>query len=613
MREDFIIKYEELQELLIYYQREINSLVEVIRKYEDDITKIAGWDSLQGEAGRSIAAYLKDVHGVHLNSIKTIVTTFINTLLLYKAQYYNFVDNSTEFVLEMPAIENVQLVLGEYVDSVAECSSEIGEALSSVSEIISLNNPSYTAIETVHGEIDTKIIKLKEGIEEAESAGMSILNDLVSPFIEQIMFILTGTISNPLEISEYKADSYLKDANVSQMIINTEIFSKNLEDNAELYEQFRNQEKQLQEMAEARKTQGVWMTIGGIGLIVTGTLCLYFTAGASSQLIVYGGGILGGGTIAFGTLDAIEGGQEIYYGSNGNQDTESVNIIKSAMGEQAYTFTESAFAFGSSAMMPIAGAYANSALTFRSGCVIVGEEVVSELAGYTAQTISTEMGANEYVSMGIGILASYATGKGLTKFDAKYNVSGFNALESGTPTQGYSNFADGMSPEDAARYIANNEKAFFNEFSDRASAAGLSDTQIAEAFEAMRDGEHAKMATYFDTSSPVDGAVFWSGNKEGAAAYANSIGGTIMEQTPGGQVFDNWRGLGGMYPEWDTSTNLAQKPIWDALSSQYANGAEGIATYAHPNGYVGRVWSNIEKPILEANDIIIQEVIIDAK
>ena len=190
---------------------------------------------------------------------------------------------------------------------------------------------------------------------------------------------------------------------------------------------------------------------------------------------------------------------------------------------------------------------------------------------------------------------------------------GDDSIKGASATQGYSNFADGMSTEDAARYIANNEKAFFNEFSERASAAGLSDTQIAEAFEAMRTGDYVKMATYFDTSSPVDGAVFWSGNKEGAAAYATNIGGTIMEQTSGGQVFDNWRGLGGMYPEWDTSTNLAQKPIWDALSSQYANGAEGIATYAHPDGYVGKVWSNIEKPILEENDIIIQEVIIDAK
>ena len=68
-----------------------------------------------------------------------------------------------------------------------------------------------------------------------------------------------------------------------------------------------------------------------------------------------------------------------------------------------------------------------------------------------------------------------------------------------------------------------------------------------------------------------------------------------------------------MYPEWDTPTSLAWKPICHALSSQYANDAEGIATYAHPDGYVGKVWLNIEKPILEENDIIIQEVIIDAK
>lgn len=65
--------------------------------------------------------------------------------------------------------------------------------------------------------------------------------------------------------------------------------------------------------------------------------------------------------------------------------------------------------------------------------------------------------------------------------------------------------------------------------------------------------------------------------------YAITHGGIIMEQTPGGQVFDGWRGL------------------------------EGIATYTHPSGYEGKVWLNVEKPILEESDVIIEEVIIDAK
>lgn len=169
-------------------------------------------------------------------------------------------------------------------------------------------------------------------------------------------------------------------------------------------------------------------------------------------------------------------------------------------------------------------------------------------------------------------------------------------------------FADLMTPQEAARYELYNEKVFFNEFSTRASAAGLNNTQISEAFEAMRRGDYVKMASYFDTSSPVNGAVFWSGNKKGAAAYANSIGGTILEQTPGGKVFDNWRGLQGMYPKWND-----QKPIWDALSSQYANATEGIAIYVHTDGYLGKTWLSVENPILRENDIIISEVIIDAE
>ena len=188
----------------------------------------------------------------------------------------------------------------------------------------------------------------------------------------------------------------------------------------------------------------------------------------------------------------------------------------------------------------------------------------------------------------VGMMASGVTAQGLNGIDAKFNISG------------------------------NREAIFYNEFSKRATAAGLNSTQIAEAYEAMKAGDYVKMASYFDTSSPENGAVFWSGNKEGAAAYANGIGGTIMEQTSGGQVFDGWKNLQKMYPEWGTGTALDQKPIWEALSSQYANEASGNVSYVHPEGYYGNVWLNIEYPVLERMMdegivINIEEVIIDGK
>lgn len=44
----------------------------------------------------------------------------------------------------------------------------------------------------------------------------------------------------------------------------------------------------------------------------------------------------------------------------------------------------------------------------------------------------------------------------------------------------------------------------------------LSGSQLDEAFEAFWKGEYSKMASYFDTSSPTSGSVFWSGDLDGA-------------------------------------------------------------------------------------------------
>ena len=392
--------------------------------------------------------------------------------------------------------------------------------------------------------------------------------------------------------------------------------------------------------------------------IATGAFALMSGAGALGVAICEAGTLLtvlgfasGGSSLLFGTSELFEGTQDVSISVQGLKYTDAINPLKDLMGEESYN-KALAISTTTADVVCLAGAVKNTVKGIRDAKAAKGmpEEVPkiektdlaeiekqADLEGVnitggkggtaTNQKVFTDTPFDEAGNLKPDI--SYQTGEFKYNYETDATGSlddlpsgrsgtasemgGESGSKGGSSTQGYSNFADGMSPEDATRYISNNEKAFYNEFFERASGAGLSDTQIAEAFEAMRNGNYAKMATYFDTSSPIDGAVFWSGNKEGAAAYANSIGGTIMEQTPGGQVFDNWRGLGGMYPEWDTPTNLAQKPIWDSLSSQYANGAKGIATYAHPEGYAGKVWSNIEKPILEENDIIIQEVIIDAK
>jgi hypothetical protein len=95
--------------------------------------------------------------------------------------------------------------------------------------------------------------------------------------------------------------------------------------------------------------------------------------------------------------------------------------------------------------------------------------------------------------------------------------------------------------------------------------------------------------------------MFWSGDSKLAAKIAKERGKTILEQTPGGQVIDEWADLnntfswspGDMAPHgWD---------LWGKVSEKYAKEAIGeidiIQTAKkYPGG--GPTWRNKEFPIL---------------
>lgn len=133
-----------------------------------------------------------------------------------------------------------------------------------------------------------------------------------------------------------------------------------------------------------------------------------------------------GGTTIFGIADSTEGAQDIYYGNIGNIDSTAVNSLKEVVfqeNEDVYYLTESAFAFSSSAMIPIGTAGKAGELTFRSGTVMLGKEGVSTLAGYGASNLVYDKTNNQTLGMIAGILASTGSAKGLNMADAKLGWS----------------------------------------------------------------------------------------------------------------------------------------------------------------------------------------------
>ena len=243
-------------------------------------------------------------------------------------------------------------------------------------------------------------------------------------------------------------------------------------ENEEVYVQIWDNEVSLKEKAEAREEQGVWEMIGGGILAITGVVCIVCTGGAATPIVV-AGWVAGGGTVAFGMADMIEGSDDIYYGSIGDINSTSTNDIKTLIknlggDEKTYYMIENAFAFTASALCPIGKASIAKELTYKSGAQILVREGVSDFtAGKVSDFVYNKTG-NRVLSMAAGMASSAGTSKAFDYGDVALGWAKNKVTGVGTP-KGNSSFADGMSPEDAKRYL---------DFPENGSKSGLSEVEL---------------------------------------------------------------------------------------------------------------------------------------
>ena len=121
----------------------------------------------------------------------------------------------------------------------------------------------------------------------------------------------------------------------------------------------------------------------------------------------------------------------------------------------------------------------------------------------------------------------------------------------------------------------------WNEFQQRAKGGQFkSSKDAAKAYRHFQKGEYEKMAELIDLSSPPGRAVFWSGDLAEAQRYAAKIGGTTMEGTTGGNIFNDWQHLNDKfdYAQWGKGGPRDAHPLWKALSRRYANQTTGPVT-----------------------------------
>ena len=421
--EGFQINYTDLSDLFWEYKRKIENLIENIDNCIERINMFTENAVFTGKTGDAVKSYLGEAHITILSGIKVTAQTLLDNMAAYK-DGYRAIDSSTNFKLDEEAIQEFRKKLASNYEDTDEYTGKIRSTLSEVSDISDVGMPDSNGVFDIHEQMDSDLIKLVSNVNSYERENVVRLENSVELLLENLQSCLSKIGLSQGAIESYETGSFITGKDAGTLNTGIKIFGDLHEKNKEAYDEIYETEQKIKDEAEKRKTQGIWRLVGGAVLIATGAACIVLTGGAAIPIVADVAVAVGSGTAVFGAADAIEGTQDIYYGSTGDIDSTAVNGIKDDLfqgNEDAYYLTENAFAFAASAMIPIGQASTAGNLTFKSTATIVAKEGISMGAGAGAQKITTDVTGNDTAGMVAGMVASGMTAKGLNGIEAEAN------------------------------------------------------------------------------------------------------------------------------------------------------------------------------------------------
>ena len=473
--EGFQINYTDLSDLFWEYKRKIENLIENIDNCIERISMFTENAVFTGKTGDAVKSYLGEAHITILSGIKVTAQTLLDNMAAYK-DGYRAIDSSTNFKLDEEAIQEFRKKLASNYEDTDKYTGKIRSALSEVSDISDVGMPDSNGVFDIHEQMDSDLIKLVSNVNSYERENVVRLENSVELLLENLQSCLSKIGLSQGAIESYETGSFITGKDAGTLNTGIKIFGDLHEKNKEAYDEIYETEQKIKDEAEKRKTQGIWRTVGGAVLIATGVACIVLTGGAAIPIVADVAVAVGSGTAVFGAADAIEGTQDIYYGSTGDIDSTAVNGIKDDLfqgNEDAYYLTENAFAFAASAMIPIGQASTAGNLTFKSTATIVAKEGISMGAGAGAQKITTDVTGNDTAGMVAGMVASGVTAKGLNGIEAEANKLAKAPKGIDGVTEGTGNVA-----EDVGKIVESGGKIF--KFSD------MTESEIVKIVERYR-------------------------------------------------------------------------------------------------------------------------------
>ena len=414
--EDIANVQRELSNSIAIWNNSINNLLKAIKNFSDD-------SSLKGETMDSIKVYLYEVHGTLLVSMQNLIQDYAYSFLLYKDGYYN-IDSDSKAKLSEQTFVDLSRELSYSRSNFVNQIDLLVATKNKVSDLISYSGNSHDTMISNYNFLISGLDTLNSRIVSYEKLHQSQDLKLFKELLVSTRNFMENYSNKARDISTYQSGDLAKIDFAKELAIALDNSNRYLSNRKNIIEEADKRDKVRWEQifAKERRNKGIKnLIVGGLTLLV-GTAAIVATGGSAIPLVAFAGKICGTGTVAYSVSNMTEAGQDVIYGSLGDNKTGAFNPIRDTVflgNDKLYHGTGQIFTTGSSILIPIGktnsivkggfqflvgsagawvggkvGYYGLKQLGFSEENARIGQVLFSIYAGYKASQIAGDFTLN---------------------------------------------------------------------------------------------------------------------------------------------------------------------------------------------------------------------------
>lgn len=456
MGKNYRIQYSSMDEFYSASGGRIQEWVTQLEEWLASYDHLVNLEAYQGKSAEGVRTYLQEVHGMLLCSIQQLLQLYYAKYSMYRVGYYD-IDDSLYACLPEQAFTEIQTRMKNEVDFVEGESQAIGGKLSSISDIISLGNPSAFYVINIMDGVRQDLRDLDREITDYEAAQKRGIQGELQTLLTTLQATLQEYLTNGTNPSSYRSGDLTGNTHMLDLYQSMQRANAYVEENQEEIELAGTTmeaafAQMYEDACEAREQEGLIKMLQGAVAVAAGTIAIVGTAGAATPIVVTAF-VAGGSSIAYGLSKGTEGAQDLYYGKTKQLNMDSFNFIR----DTVFLGNEGAYEVWGNTSTVVAGfcvpvSHAMNKVAGASNLV---------LAKTAAKTVAKEMIKGKTAEAGAGAMASWAA------HEYKLNELQKTALEIGLEIglekgmdsisgriSGGNSFTDNMSFEEAKRYNA---------------------------------------------------------------------------------------------------------------------------------------------------------------